>query len=110
MEMEHDMLTSKQLTNEYWAQEATIAVYILNSCLKNTTKNRVFEEAWTGSKNNVAHLRVFGYITYAHALDELRRKLDNEGQKCIFVGYSEETKGYNFYDPHTRKVIINPDV
>jgi hypothetical protein len=58
----------------------------------------------------VAHLKVFGCIAYAHVPDELRRKLDNKGNKCIFVGYSEETKGYKLYDPVTRKFIINHDV
>ena len=40
----------------------------------------------------------------------MRKKLVNKGQKCIFVGYSEETKGYKLYDPVTRKVIISRDV
>ena len=41
---------------------------------------------------------------------ELRNKLDKKGQKCIFVGYSEDTKAYKLYDPIVRKVIINRDV
>ena len=40
-------------------------------------------------------------------LDELRKKLDKKGQKCIFVGYSEDTKVYKLYYPITRKVIIS---
>ena len=42
--------------------------------------------------------------------DELRRKLDKKGQKCIFVSYSEDTKSYKLYDPIARKVIISRDV
>ena len=42
--------------------------------------------------------------------DELRKKLDKKGKKCIFVGYSEDTKAYKLYDPVTRKVIISRDV
>jgi hypothetical protein len=42
----------------------------------------------------VAHLKVFGFIAYAHVPDEQRRKLDRKGHKYIFVGYYEETKGY----------------
>ena len=34
----------------------------------------------------------------------------NHGQKCIFVGYSKDTKAYKLYDPVTRKVIIIHDV
>jgi hypothetical protein len=58
----------------------------------------------------VAHLKVFGCVTYTHAPDELRNKLDKKGWKCIFVGYSEETKSYKMYDPVTSKFIISHDV
>jgi hypothetical protein len=58
----------------------------------------------------VAHLNFFGCVAYTHVPDELRRKLDNKGHKCIFVGHSKETKVYKLYDPIARKVIINRDV
>ena len=41
---------------------------------------------------------------------ELRKKLDKKGHKCIFVGYSEDTKAYKLYDPIARKVIISHDI
>ena len=55
--------------------------------------------------HNVTHLKVFGCVSY-----ELRKNLDNKGHKCIFVGYSEDTKAYKLYDPVARKVIISRDV
>jgi hypothetical protein len=110
MEMARSMLTTKNLSNEYWDEAVATAVYILNKCLTKSVENRIPQEAWTGSKHNVVHLRVFGCVAYAHVPDELRRKLDNKGQKCIFVGCSEETKGYKLYDLVARKVIINRDV
>jgi hypothetical protein len=61
-------------------------------------------------KHNVAHLKVFGCVAYAHVPDETRKKLDKKGQKCIFVGYSKDTKSYKLYDPIARKVIISCDV
>ena len=60
--------------------------------------------------HNISHLKVVGCVTYPHVPDELRRKLDKKGQKCIFVGYSEHTKAYKLYDPIARKVIISQDV
>ena len=42
--------------------------------------------------------------------DELRTKLDKKEHKCIFVGYSEDTKSYKLYDSVIRKVIIIRDV
>ena len=60
--------------------------------------------------HSVSHLKVFGCVAYAHVPDELRKKLDKKGWKCILVGYSEDTKAYKLYDHITRKVIISHDV
>lgn len=37
-------------------------------------------------------------------------KLDGNSIKCIFMGYSIETKGYHFYDLITKRLIISHDV
>jgi hypothetical protein len=73
-------------------------------------KKKVPQEAWTCMNHNVVHLKVFGCVTCAHVPDELRNKLDNNGHKCIFVGYSEDSKSYKLYDPIARKGIIIRDV
>ena len=54
--------------------------------------------------------RVFGCIAYAHVPDQLRKKLDDKGEKCIFIGYSTDSKAYKLYNPETKKVIISRDV
>ena len=40
----------------------------------------------------------------------MRRKLNDKSQKCIFVGYSEESKAYRFYNPITKKYVTSRDV
>jgi hypothetical protein len=59
--------------------------------------------------HNVAHLKSFGCVAYTHILDELRKKLDNKGHKCIFDGYSEDTKGHKLYELVAKKFIISPN-
>ena len=73
-------------------------------------KNKAPQEAWTGMNHSVSHLKFFGCVTYAHVPNELRKKLDKKGQKCIFFGYSEDTKAYKMHHPVTRKLIIRHDV
>jgi hypothetical protein len=68
------------------------------------------QEAWSGTKLNVAHLRTFGCIAYAHVPSELRKKLDDRSEKCIFTGYSETSKAYRLYNPITKKLILSRDV
>ncbi|KAK4435163.1 hypothetical protein Salat_0679600 [Sesamum alatum] len=39
-----------------------------------------------------------------------RSKLDENSVKCIFVGYSLETKGYRFHNPEINKLVISRNV
>ena len=39
-----------------------------------------------------------------------RRKLDDKVVKCIFVGYSSESKGYRLYHPQTKRILVSHDV
>ena len=56
------------------------------------------------------HLRVFGCIAYVKVHSHSRRKLDEKSNKCIFIGYSNESKAYKLYNLMSGKVIINRDV
>ena len=82
----------------------------MNRCPIEILKKNVPQEAWTGMNPSLCHLNFFGCVAYADVPDELRRKLDKKGHKCIFVSYSEDTKAYKLYDHVTRKVIISRDV
>eukprot|EP00253_Pinus_taeda_P009205 PITA_09205 len=108
--MARSMLKAKHLPNDYWAEAVNCAAYILNRCPTKAVMNRVPEEAWSGRKQGVTHMRVFGCVAYAHIPDQLRRKLDSKGEKCIFIGYSEESKAYGLYIPSTKKFFISRDV
>jgi len=70
----------------------------------------ILEETWSGRNHNVTHMVVFACVAYAHIPEELRNKLDNKGEKCISVAYSDEFKAYKLYNPLTKKVIINRDM
>ena len=55
-------------------------------------------------------MRVFGCVAYAHIPDQLRKNLESKGEKCIFIGYCEDSKGYRLYNPSTKKFLISRDV
>ena len=105
--MVRSMLKEKHFPNEYWAKVVNCAVYILNRFPTKAVMNRVSEEAWSGTKQFVTHMKVFGCVAYAHVPDQLRKKLNNKGENCIFVGYNDESNTYKLYNPFTKKVIIN---
>ncbi|TXG67231.1 hypothetical protein EZV62_008506 [Acer yangbiense] len=68
------------------------------------------EEAWSGRKPAVDHFKIFGCVAYAHIPDEKRKKLDNKGEKCVFLGVSEHSKAYKLFNPSTNKIVTSRDV
>ncbi|KAI3474406.1 hypothetical protein Pfo_029267 [Paulownia fortunei] len=73
-------------------------------------QNMTPEEAWTGRRPNVGHFRIFGCVAYAHIPDEKRKKLDDKGEKCIFLGVSDHSKAYKLYNPNTKRIVVSRDV
>ena len=67
-------------------------------------------QAWSGIKPSVSHLKIFGCICYAHVPSEKRIKLDEKSQKCVFLGYSDVTKGYRLLYVKTNKFVVSRDV
>ena len=102
-------LKEKQLLNDFWGEAIACSVYILNRSPTKSVKNKVPQDAWTCMSCSVAHFRVFGCVEYAHDPKELR-KLDDISEKCIFLGYNDQSMEYKLYNRVTKKVIINRDV
>eukprot|EP00253_Pinus_taeda_P020910 PITA_20910 len=100
LDMVRSMLKAKHLPHEYWAEAVTCAVYILNRCPTKAVMSKIPEEAWSGQKQTVTHMRVFGCVAYAHVSDQLRKKLDSKGENLektvnveIIVSHEEEEEG-----------------
>jgi len=73
-------------------------------------KGKTPHEAWSGYTPNVTHLRIFGCVAYIQVPEVKKKKLDNHNEKCIFIGYSEESKVYKLYNPLTKKLVVSRDV
>ncbi|RVW92788.1 Retrovirus-related Pol polyprotein from transposon TNT 1-94 [Vitis vinifera] len=86
------------------------SIHILNRSPTLVVQNVTPEEAWNGRKPSVNHFRIFGCIAYAHIPDQKRKKLDDKGEKCIFLGVSEVSKAYKLYNPITKKIFISRDI
>jgi hypothetical protein len=109
-EMANCMIQSKGLSLKYWAEVINCANYIVNHTPTKALKNITPEEAWTKIKPDVSHFRVFGSIAWANIPNEKRKALQPKSEKCIFVGYSEDVKGYRLLQPHCNEIIIRRDV
>ena len=91
-------------------EQLHVFVYVINRSPTKSVMNRVPEEAWSGMSCSVSHLRVFGCVAYVNVPKQIRGKLDDQSEKCVFNGYSEQSKAYKLYNPITKKTIISRDV
>ncbi|KAD3067000.1 hypothetical protein E3N88_34880 [Mikania micrantha] len=110
MGMTRSMLKEKCLPNYLWAEGVATAIYLINRSSTKAIKNCTPIEAWTGHKPSVHHLKIFGCIVYGHIPVHQRQKLDDRSEKCIFIGYAEESRGYRLYNPSTKKIQIERNV
>jgi hypothetical protein len=85
------MLLGSELPQKFWGFAIKAACYICNRLLIRPGKITL-EQAFTGKKPRVDHLRVFGCLAYVLKPQELRQKLDANSTKTAFVGYKESTR------------------
>ena len=52
----------------------------------------------------LSFIRIWGCQVYVRKL--MSDKLDPKSEKCIFVGYPKETRGYYFYNPDENKIFV----
>jgi transposase InsO family protein len=93
------MLHDQALPFYLWAEACSTAVYLQNRSPHRALGRKTPEEAFTGSRPDVEHLRIFGCLTFSHVPSEKRTKLDPTAEKGILVGYSEVSKAYRIYIP-----------
>ena len=108
MEMARCMLGN--LPSFLWGEAVNTAIYNLNRCPTKVVEGKTPYEAWTGNKSNISHLRVFGCEAFSYIVSERRKKLDKRAEKCIFVGYDNQHRGYRLYSPSYRGVFVSRDV
>ena len=93
-----------------WEEAVRTVVYVQNCTPHRVLDNKTLEEAFSGEKPKVSHLRIFGFLVYIHIPKEKRTKLDPSGRKGIFVGYSDTSKTYQIYFPRFKNINISRDV
>ncbi len=66
------------------------------------------EESWTGKRQNLQHVRIFGSLALSHILDEKRNKSNYQKVwQGILIGYSQDTtKHFRVWAPQTKQVVI----
>jgi hypothetical protein len=107
------MLHDQALPFYLWVEACSTTVYLQNMSPHRALGRKNLEEAFTSSRPDVEHLRIFECLSFSHVPSEKRTKLDPTTEKGVLVGYSEVSKAYQIYRiyiPALRRVVVRRDV
>ena len=104
------LLFDAKLSKKFWAEATNTAVYLKNRSVTASLANKTPYEMWYQRKPDLSNLRLFGSPVMVHIPKERRLKWDKKGEQYIFVGYSEDIKGYRVYDPKKNVIIVKRDI
>jgi len=110
LNMVRSLLNMSGIPRDFWPEVVTWSIHILNRSPTFVVQNMTPEEAWSGKRPAVDYFKIFGCIAYAHIPDVKRKKLENKGEKCVFLGVSDHSKAYKLYNPNTKRIVISRDV
>ncbi|KAL7281585.1 hypothetical protein ACG7TL_004902 [Trametes sanguinea] len=105
------MLHHAGLSHGFWQLAVEAAVHIYNRQPMRRLKWCCPITAWDGTVPDVSYFRVFGCKAFVHMQKSKGEgKLNKKAVEMIFVGYEPGTKGYKFWNPATRSIVVSRDV
>ena len=104
------LLARGRVPKEFCPEAVNWSIHISNKCPTFALRDVTPEEAWSGSNPAIDHFKIFGSIAYAHVPEVKRKKLDDRGETCVFLGVSDISKAYKLFNPLTKKVMTSRDV
>ncbi|CAI5707227.1 unnamed protein product [Peronospora effusa] len=98
------MLSHMQVDKIWWAEVINTAVYVTNRvpCASHPTTTP-FKFIF-GKGPDLSEMRVFGSKGYAHVDKSNRTKMTKKSIRCIFLGYSDQIKGFRIWDEDVKSV------
>ncbi|KAK9217910.1 hypothetical protein WN943_006540 [Citrus x changshan-huyou] len=115
LEVSRAIMLSMHVPKYLWGDAVLTACYLINRMptrvLKYQSPLEYFTLIYPSSRmtSNI-QLRVFGCTVFVHVPNHLRSKLDPRSEKCVFLGYAPNKKGYKCFNPQTKKFHVSMDV
>ena len=95
------MINHSSLPKSLQGEALKITVYILNR-VPSKAVTKIPYKLRTSKKCSMRHLHGWGCLAEARSYRPNKKKLDSRTLSCYFVGYSERSMGFKFYDPSSR--------
>ena len=87
----------------FWGHALETAAYTLNRVPTKAVQKTPYE-IWTEKRQSMSFMKIWGCEAFVKRL--VSDKLGPKSDKCYFVGYPKETKGYSFYYPNENKISV----
>lgn len=110
LDMARCLLIQSELSSTFWAEAVNTANYIRNRCPTKSLNGRTPYELWTGETPDISNLKEFGSRVLFLNREPGRGKFEPKSEEGIFLGYSEESKGYRVWSQNKRKVLTVRDL
>ncbi|KAI5444120.1 hypothetical protein KIW84_012653 [Lathyrus oleraceus] len=101
--MVRSIMSHADLPNSFWGHALLTVAYTLN-CVPSKKAEKTPYEIWSGKKPHMSYMKIWGCEVYVKR--QISTKLEPKSEKCLFMGYHKETRGYYFYNPSKTKVFV----
>ena len=98
--MVRSIMSQTDLPISFWGYALETAAFILNRVPSKSVEKTPYE-LWNRKCPNLSFLKIWGCDAYVKR--QVSDKLAAKSDKCFFVGYLKEAKGYYFYNQSRRK-------
>ncbi|GKA79549.1 ribonuclease H-like domain-containing protein [Tanacetum coccineum] len=102
------LLFQAHIPPSYWVEALNMAAHLLNILPSTAINNEIPFTKLYNQTPTYDHLRVFGCLCYPHV--DVTHKLQPRLNRCIFLGYPANHRGYRCLDMSTNKIIISRHV
>ena len=103
-DMVRSMISHSSLPESLWGEALKTAAYILNRVPTKAAAKTPYE-LWTGRKPSLKHFHIWGCPVEAMPYRPHEKRLDSKTVTSYFIGYSERSRSYKFYDPTLRSIF-----
>ena len=110
LEKARTMLSDAKLPKGYWFDALEYAVTLRNVSPMWALTDMMPEEAWSGNKPDISHLRIFGCRAFMHVLKEHRHKLASRSMECTFLRYAHNYSAYRLVHRRSQCIFESRDV
>ena len=110
MQVARCVLSESGLPDNYWPHAVRYAVDTSNLLPTKRLDWKTPFEFWQQQVPEVARMRPFGCIAWAHIDKAYRSSIEPTSEKCIFLGYASHQKGYVVQRLSDKMILVRRDV